>query len=549
MPPHPRSSDVSQHADTMVRMGWDLRTHRPSRRQVLQAGVAGAAAFLAPWRHHLLDALAVGALRRPNSLPDPSRPAGTPDPRIPIDRVVVVMMENHSFDNYLGMLPHRGRAAADGFRLDGRGRIDHTNPTVGGVVRSFHMPTLCQMESEPNQSWGATHTAIAHGTMQGFVAASGDVAMGYWDQPDIPFYYSLARTFPLANRWFASCPGQTYPNRRFLACGTAFGEVATTTPGPTDPPPPNGTIYDRYAAYGVTWTNYFTDLPSLALIPSAFEKYGATNTAPIAAFHAAAAAGTLPNVSLVDPDFGLLDVAGSLVPGQPVPTVVRAQGQDEENPQNIRFGEQFVAAIVHSVMRSPHWERGEIMLIWLYDEHGGYYDHVPPPVAIPPDDIPPAYTPFVGGYDLYGVRVPAVVVSPWARADYVSPVVHDHTSILAFVERKWNLPALTYRDANADDLLDFFDFSRRTFAIPPPLAAPGDPIAADATCNTSDPHGGFEPGVFGGRSGSSSASAPEGVAAALLPNSGTAGATVTVGAAAAATLVGAAWLGRRSISR
>ena len=386
---------------------------------MLQAGLAAGGALLLPGRAELLQALAAGGIRRPDSLPDPSRPAGTPDPAIPVDRLVVVMLETHSFDNYLGMLPHRGRPAADGFRLDAGGRIAHTNPTAGGVIRSFRMPSLCQMESEPNQSWPATHRAVAGGTMQGFVAASGDVAMGYWDQPDIPFYYSLASTFPLANRWFASCPGQTYPNRRFLACATAFGEVATITPGPTDPPPPNGTIYDRYAAHGATWTNYFTDLPTLALIPSAFEKYAATNTASIAAFHAAAAAGTLPNVSLVDPDFGITDVAGGVVPGQPVPTVIRAQGQDEENPQNIRFGEQFVASIVDSVMGSPHWARSEIMLIWLYDEHGGYYDHVPPPAAIAPDAIPPAYSPFIGGYDSYGVRVPAVVVSPWARPGYV----------------------------------------------------------------------------------------------------------------------------------
>ena len=527
-------------------MTWELRGHRPTRRRVLQTGTAAGAALLLPHRRRLLEALAAGAIRPPNSLPDPSRPAGTPDSSIPINHVVVVMMENHSFDNYLGLLPHRGRPAADGFRLDSRGRIDHTNPTSGGVIRSFRMPSLCQMESEPNQSWGATHKAIDGGTMQGFVAASGDVAMGYWDEPDIPFYYSLARTFPLANRWFASCPGQTYPNRRFLACGTAFGEVATITPGPTDQPPANGTIYNRYATYGVTWTDYFTDLPTLALIPADFEKYAATNTSSIAAFHAAAAAGTLPNVSYVDPDFGIADVAGGVVPGQPVPQTIRAQGQDEENPQNIRFGEQFVSSVVNSVMQSPHWGKGEIMMIWVYDEHGGYYDHVPPPPAIPPDSIPPAYTPFIGGYDMYGVRVPAVVISPWAKAGYVSPVVHDHTSILAFIERKWNLPACTFRDANADELLDFFDFSHQAFATPPVLAAPADPIAADQSCTTADPHGGFEPYSTTTSGGSSSGSSSAAGAAGRLPNTADTGVRAEVEGAVAAALAVAAWLGRRA---
>src|SRR5205085_544750 len=87
-----------------------------------------------------------------------------------------------------------------------------------------------------------------------------DVAMGYWDEADLPFYYSLARTFPLANRWFASAPCQTYPNRRFLQAATAWGLVSTTTPGPNDAPPPNGTIFDRLSHYGLDWKNYVTGL-------------------------------------------------------------------------------------------------------------------------------------------------------------------------------------------------------------------------------------------------------------------------------------------------
>ena len=118
--------------------------------------------------------------------------------------------------------------------------------------------------------------------------------------------------------------------------------------------------------------------------------------------------------------------------------------------------------------------------MWTYDEHGGYYDHVPPPPAPPPDTIPPDLQPgdVPGGYDRYGFRVPCVVVSPFAKPDYVSSVVHDHTSVLKLIETKWNLPAMTARDANTSNLVDMLDLTKRgigrpAFAEPPDLPQPG----------------------------------------------------------------------------
>jgi phospholipase C len=145
---------------------------------------------------------------------------------------------------------------------------------------------------------------------------------------------------------------------------------------------------------------------------------------------------------------------------------------------DISVGEAFSATVINAVMRSPAWPR--TALIWCYDEHGGYYDHVPPPPAIRPDSIPPQLSPgdTPGGFDRYGFRVPAVVVSPFARPHYVSHVPHDHTSILKLVETKWNLPALTYRDANASDLFDCLDRRRAAFLVPPRLPAPSNPQAA-----------------------------------------------------------------------
>jgi phospholipase C len=128
------------------------------------------------------------------------------------------------------------------------------------------------------------------------------------------------------------------------------------------------------------------------------------------------------------------------------------------------------------------------MLVWLYDEHGGWYDHVAPPPAIAPDSIPPKLGSgdVPGGYDTYGVRVPAVVVSGCARPHAVTNVVHDHTSILATIQAKWNLPAMTYRDANATTMADFLDTKVR-FPQPPTLAAPSNLAASEQGCDPSAP--------------------------------------------------------------
>jgi phospholipase C len=128
------------------------------------------------------------------------------------------------------------------------------------------------------------------------------------------------------------------------------------------------------------------------------------------------------------------------------------------------------------VMSSPNWH--STMLIWTYDEHGGYYDHVPPPTAIPPDDVPPALKPGdpPGGFDRYGFRVPSGVVSPYSKKNFVSHTVYDHTSILKTVEVKWNLPALTRRAANANSLFDMLDLEKKpAFLKPPKLPAAPNP--------------------------------------------------------------------------
>ncbi|MBV9213575.1 MAG: hypothetical protein JOZ25_08005 [Actinobacteria bacterium] len=463
-----------------------------TRRTALRAAAGAAIGAMAPWGPGSLEALMAAAapIRKPSSLPDPGRPAGEPTAAFPFDHLVVVMMENHSFDNYFGMLPRRGQGKADGFRFDRHGHPANRQPLDGGYVLPVRATSNCQ-PLNVTQSWNGTHMQIDHGRMDGF-ARTAPGAMLYWDEGDIPFYYSLAKTFTLGNRWFCSAPCQTFPNRRFLLAATAYGLISTDTGSVLDPPPANGTIFDRLAAHGIAWRNYFTDLPSTGVIAAIPKKYP-QSLANINQFYSDCAAGALPPISFVDPEFGVASDIGGPIASAGIPGVTQGankgstQGEDEENPQNITLGENFVSRVVEAVLASPAWKR--TLLVWTYDEHGGYLDHVPPPAAIKPDSIPPKLGPndIKGGYDIYGPRVPAVVVSPYSKPRATTKVVHDHTSILATIEAKWNLPACTYRDANATTLMDFLDTTRMAFAEPPKLAAPHDIPSTEASCSTADP--------------------------------------------------------------
>src|SRR5438445_694155 len=241
-----------------------------TRRTVLRAGAGAAAGSLLPWSSlsgglDTVLAATAAPIRKPNSLPDPSRPAGEPTAALPFDHLIVAMMENHSFDNYLGMLPRRGQRKADGFRFDRHGRPSNRQPLRGGYVVPLHATSNCQ-PVDVSQAWNATHIQIDHGRMDGF--ARSDVG------------------------------------------------------------------------------------------------------GPIAGAH-------IPGVS-----------SGA--------NMGSTQGGDEENPQDITLGEDFVSRVATAVLGSPAWIR--TLLVWTYDEHGGYFDHVPPPRAIPPDSIKPK----LGAHDIKG---------------------------------------------------------------------------------------------------------------------------------------------------
>jgi len=520
---------------------------RLSRRTLLRTGlVAGGAVGASrllwpPGRRGPL--LSDAWLRAPNSLPYPTELPGTANPAMPFDHIVVLMMENHSFDNFLGDLSKTRSDVVGPFNSTGApagGWPSYSNGVYvnsdgnGNQIEPYHMDTTCD-PGGVDQSWDCTHGSMywAYGSqpsseystgsynpasfgwsqplsqvplrprnMAGFVIANGDVdPMGYWTAAEIPFTHSMAQAFTIANYWFCSAPCQTYPNRRFLMSGTAFGDISTDIDTIFDPsngadaiaaPPPNGTIFDRLTAYDISWANFFTDLPATGIIPATIEKYP-EHIQPVANFFAACAAGTLPAVSFVDPEFGVVTEVGSgiaSIPGigslaqvQDLNNFMQTVNGDEEPPADVAYGEQFVAQVVNAVMHSPAWSR--TLLVWTFDEHGGFADHVPVPAAIPPDGILPdvGSGDFYGAYDVYGPRVATVVVSPYSKPGGVSNMVYDHTSVLATIEHKWKLPACTYRDANANTVMDFLQDTPELL-VPPVLAEPGPPLPGGLNCSS-----------------------------------------------------------------
>jgi phospholipase C len=466
-----------------------------------------------------------------------------------VKHVIVVMQENHSFDNYFGALAYApgspyhqpagcgaiGCGASDhrcvdglSCQVDAAGSLRCTNANLdddGSTVRAFHNPDRC-VQPDLDHEWVSVHREASFdrpndtrrsAPMNGFVrvndqteqpdqgveSPTDDDTMGFYNQDEIPFYYDLAQQFAISDRFFSPLLGPTFPNRAYLAAATSFGHLSTADQIPPIDGyrPIHGTIFDLLERNAVSWADYFQDVPQGA----SFRPFGSTlidpHFLPLAVFLAQAAGtlgvGDLPQVSFVDPNFGLLGTAAE---------------NDEHPPTDIQRGQAFVSQVVNAVRNGPHWVDSVIFIV--YDEHGGFYDHVQPPPAVAPDAIqpgqcadlsnPPASLQPGGGaecstnlkgdpntslaeavalcpalasnptgpypagcatFNQFGVRVPFIAVSPFARPQYVSHAAADHTSILAFIETAFvaggpTRDHLTERDLHADNLLDLFDFVR-----------------------------------------------------------------------------------------
>jgi phospholipase C len=398
--------------------------------------------------------------------------------QIPVDNIVVLMQENRSFDHYFGQLHYEGQRRAEGEPRNAS-NPDPTNPS-GPPIRAFHQSHTCEV-ADLNHGWDGTHHEVNGGAMDGFTAQNIDDAdptghrtMGVYDTVELPFYYALYKTFAMGDRYFCSVLGPTFPNRYYFLAGTSFGHISNEFP-------PDTTQFTQRSIFNlldeadppVTWKIYWSILPFGDLFAYVRNERQA-NVVPIAQFFDDAQHGVLPQVSFVDPIFvGLPNVEN-----------------DEHPPANVQVGEKFVSDVIGALFASPQWGRSALFV--NYDEHGGFYDHVPPPAACVPDGIPPNLGPddVNAAFDRYGIRVPVVVVSPFSRRHYVSHVVHDHTSVLRFIETRFDLPALTARDANADPMLEFFNFGHPGFRNPPALpAAYVNPVEA-AACGTTPPASG-----------------------------------------------------------
>jgi phospholipase C len=475
-----------------------------------------------------------------------------------VKHVIVIMQENHSFDNYFGALAYAPnspyRHKIEGCRPDDHSCVDgltcraekngtltcfNSNPDDdGSIVYSFHDNRRCA-GPDLDHSWFQTHeevnflkpTETLHDPDQdGFVRVNDmteqhdngvenptdDQTMGFYTQDELPYYYDLAQKFALNDRYFSAVLGPTFSNRSYFLAATSFGHLTTsdTFPPPGGYKPITGTIFDLLDKNNVTWADYFQDAPQ----GGSFRLFGATGVDPhflplkvlLAQVAGAPGVGTLPQVSFVDPNFGLFGIAGE---------------NDEHPPTDIQRGQAYVSQVIGAVRNSPFWQDTVIFL--TYDEPGGYYDHVKSPKAEQgnsrtPDGISPGQCadlsnpPFSlqpgGGaecsnnllsktdttvndagalcaefaanptgpypencpsFDQLGLRVPFLAISPFSKPQYVSHTVGSHTSMLAFIERRFlsvhkdgdgdredqaQHQHLTKRDEQASTLEDMFDF-------------------------------------------------------------------------------------------
>jgi phospholipase C len=356
--------------------------------------------------------------------------------KLPIRHVVVVMKENRSFDHMLGGLAQT-RPDVETFPPG------FTNPDQSGQpVAPFHLATTC-IGNDPGHQWSAMHAQIDNGKMDGYVTSAaastgsdGHFALGYYDATDLPFYYFLVDTFALADHYFASVRSATFPNRDYLLLGTSDQVTATQFTIWPDPTLPS--IFDRLTDAGVSWGVYGDDHPLEETLNDPAHDWETLHPwQPVDQLIADFAAGTVPSVVFVDG---------------------RENVEDEHPTADVQVGEAWTRRIYEAATSSALWP--ETVLLFTYDEAGGFFDHVPPPdtcLARPEDAM---------FYEL-GTRVPLIAISPWARRHYVSKSEKQHTSITRFIETVFGLPALTARDANSDALLDMFDFACAPAATPP----------------------------------------------------------------------------------
>ena len=376
-----------------------------------------------------------------------------------IDHVVVLMMENRSFDHMLGYLSlEGGRDEVDGIRTG------MSNRHAGKTYRLRRLrSTRLGPDQDPCHSQPCAREQLA-GENGGFVAnyvrthpndPHPGLPMGYYNAGHLPVYDYLAREFCVCERWFCSVPGPTWPNRLYATAGRSAKSISGRVPLYDVP-----SFFRHLDARRVPWRSYYHDVPSLLAVDSRyrnlarfrrqFRLFDRRSTSG-RSFLEIAAAGELPAVSWIDPNYTDFELGPS-------------GSNDDHPPADVMGGQDLVLRLYNAVVSSPTWER--TLLLITYDEHGGFFDHVPPGAA--PDDDP--------AFRRFGARVPALVVSPWVERAAVSPTPFDHTSIIKTILLRFcrnddgSTPAMGRRTGEANHLGGLLRASRPRRPGPVPKA-------------------------------------------------------------------------------
>ena len=396
-----------------------------------------------------------------------------------LKHIIFMVQENRSFDDYFGMLGAYRASLGFSNNIDGLNLNATLLNTKGQAVHPFHYQTVCTENLSP--SWNESHVDVDGGKMDNFMLTTTSVpstidptgtrAMGYYDQTDLPFYYSAAARFATSDRFFSPLLGNTIPNRLYLFTATSFGNAFPVSP-------PSGgfiqpTIFAHLDQAGISWRYYYQGSSSSAFIQQfSIYKTDAAKVVPITNwFNDVKNDSTLPSVIFIER-------GGSI-------------GLDEHPDANIQKGAADVANIINGLMCPTHSSTGACVpsaawpdsaFILTFDEGGGLYDHVRPAREMKPDTKPPVLssTDKPGDFNQSGFRVPIIVISPWAKPNFVSHTSRDYTSILRLIEDTFHVATLTARDASADNMMEFFDFSAGPRLLTPPVL-PSQPTSG--TCN------------------------------------------------------------------
>jgi phospholipase C len=362
-----------------------------------------------------------------------------------VKHIVVAMMENRSFDHFLGWLPNaNGRQA--GLTYSDTSGVGHPTHDLAPDW------TGCSY-NDPDHSYDGARVEVDNGLMDGFMKTSAaDVyAIGYYKEADNQFWPKFARNFTSCDMYFPSMLGPTFPNRIFQLCGQTdrLDDTISICSYPT--------IFDHCTAAGVSCKYYYGNVPFLTLFPIDAIVYANS----FSSFLSDCASGSLPAVSFVDPSL----------------TLLLNTANDNHPHSDIRNGDAFMAQVYHAVATSPAWMN--TVLVLNHDEWGGFFDHVPPPRALAPNSTDPD---LVDGKALLGCRVPCVIASPWTvgrpSSPRVSHTVFDHTSVLKMIESIFGVKPLAARETSHDvgNLLSAINFNNTPEAAPAlPLPQPVTP--------------------------------------------------------------------------